>query len=624
VPSRSVEEIAPEFRPRAPVSWSDPVVLARSGFAAGMTALMRGYSDRRVTQAALFPPADGWDTPVAELREHDPYWFDFVADIGDGFDATYAVAYALAEPALRLAETDCPRGQLLLLGGDEVYPTPSQTQYLDRTLRPYALAEHTDDVDSTLDVLAIPGNHDWYDGLDAFSELFSPGHWLGARTMNQRHSYFARQLPHGWWVLGADTALSGRLDFAQKDFFATVVAPKIGPTDSVILVLPSPFWVTAARSGDQEQLAVLRFFRDQVCSGGRLRLCVSGDLHHYSRYVDEAEDPAQQVQYVTAGGGGAYLLSTHDLWRFWPRLDLAGSFRRTRKRRPQWTPTLTEAERTAPPGAENATLLNTYPDRRTSRNLSVQVLWRMFTNWPMGLFFCGIYLLATLVEGHALRAASAFHASMGEVLARVTPLCPPSMDGCPPPRPGAGPAYGVLEFAEALATSPGVWIIVVILLVCCFSVPADTRMPVRLGLTIGHAVLQSAAFFAVQGVFLWLAGMVAPHAAGGAFVALYLIWVTVAGYVAGLGCCAIYLLTATGAGANYNELFCAMRLPTYKNFLRLRIDADGVLTVFPVRIDKPASFRLLPGGRLPDNAFDNYSVETGLIEEPYQVLPNRG
>ncbi len=615
-----MEEIAPEFRPRAPVSWADPIVLAKSGFAAGMTALMRGYSDRRVTQAALFPPADHWEEPPVKAGD-EPYWMDFAADIGDGFDATYAVAYALAEPSLRLADTDCPRGQLLVLGGDEVYPTPSQTQYLDRTLRPYALAEHCDQVDANLEVLAIPGNHDWYDGLDAFSELFSPGHWLGARTMNQRHSYFARRLPHGWWVLGADTALDGRLDIAQRDFFATVVAPEIGPRDSVILVLPSPFWVTAAQDGDQESLSVLRFFRDQVCSGGRLRLCVSGDLHHYSRYVDDARKPDEQVQYVTAGGGGAYLLATHDLWRFWAKLDLSGSLRRMRKRRPQWTATVTEAERTAPPGAETAHLVHTYPDRGTSRKLSVQVLWRMFTNWPLGLFFCGIYLIATLVEGHALRAAAAFQVGFGEVLARIAPLCPPTSAGCPPARPGAGPAYGALEFAAALSTSPGVWIIVAILLIACYSVPTHQRLTIRLVLTIGHAIVQAAAFFAVQGLYQWFVNLVAPHSSGPLFVTGYLAWMVIAGYLAGLAVCAVYLLTATAFGANHNELFCAMRLPTYKNFLRLRIKPDGTLTVFPVRIDKPHAFRLL-AGRLPKNAFDNYSVDTQLIEEPYEVLPN--
>jgi hypothetical protein len=182
----------------------------------------------------------------------------------------------------------------------------------------------------------------------------------------------------------------------------------------------------------------------------------------------------------------------------------------------------------------------------------------------------------------------------------------------------------VLEFAQALSTSPGVWIIVAVLLICCWSVPVDQKWPVRLGLTVGHAVLQSAAYFAVQGVFQWIAGMVAPHAAGWLFVSSYLLWVTVAGFVAGLACCAIYLLSATWVGANYNELFCAMRMPTYKNFLRLRIADDGVLTIFPVRIDKPPSFRLLPGGRLADSSFADYSVDTCLIEDPYDIQPNRG
>ena len=49
-----------------------------------------------------------------------------MADTGDGFDATYSVAYLLAQPSLTVDGETLPRGQALVLGGDQVYPTAEQ------------------------------------------------------------------------------------------------------------------------------------------------------------------------------------------------------------------------------------------------------------------------------------------------------------------------------------------------------------------------------------------------------------------------------------------------------------------------------------------------------------------
>src|SRR5690606_14202684 len=45
-----------------------------------------------------------------------------------------------------------------------------------------------------------------------------------------------------------------------------------------------------------------------------------------------------------------------------------------------------------------------------------------------------------------------------------------------------------------------------------------------------------------------------------------------------------YLVGADSRGINVNEAFSAQRIEDYKNFLRLRIDANGDLTVFPVKV----------------------------------------
>lgn len=56
------------------------------------------------------------------FSKRDDFWFDFIADTGDGGNSTYAVARLLAKPSihLRLGDSDrsLSRGKLLLIGGD--------------------------------------------------------------------------------------------------------------------------------------------------------------------------------------------------------------------------------------------------------------------------------------------------------------------------------------------------------------------------------------------------------------------------------------------------------------------------------------------------------------------------
>jgi hypothetical protein len=54
---------------------------------------------------------------------------------------------------------------------------------------------------------AIPGNHDWYDGLFAFSRCILDRDWLGGWRLPQRCTYFCLQLPRGWWIFALDQAL---------------------------------------------------------------------------------------------------------------------------------------------------------------------------------------------------------------------------------------------------------------------------------------------------------------------------------------------------------------------------------------------------------------------------------
>lgn len=62
---------------------------------------------------------------------------------------------------------------------------------------------------------AIPGNHDWVDGLQIFQRYIHHKSWLGGWLLPQEKSYFALKLPQGWWLLGLDLALENDIDMCQ-------------------------------------------------------------------------------------------------------------------------------------------------------------------------------------------------------------------------------------------------------------------------------------------------------------------------------------------------------------------------------------------------------------------------
>ena len=119
----------------------------------------------------------GASAPGGSLAERlgREVWIDFVADTGDDHDVSQAVGrmlfaeYALAGTDARLL----PRGDLLIFGGDTAYPAATALEIERRLLRPWnkTLRERGEGAHPRV-LLGIPGNHDWYDGLDGFGRLF--------------------------------------------------------------------------------------------------------------------------------------------------------------------------------------------------------------------------------------------------------------------------------------------------------------------------------------------------------------------------------------------------------------------------------------------------------------------
>lgn len=298
--------------------------------------LFVGRFDMRMMQAAMRRDHEGSqqdDLFYDHLSEKEDLWFDFMADTGDGGNSSYSVARLLAQPSIQLTKDILlPRGDLLLVGGDLAYPNPSAFTYERRLFRPfeYALqppawyklnhiAVNKPELPEGISELKeyngpqcflIPGNHDWFDGLNTFMRYICHKNWLGGWFMPQKKSYFALQLPKSWWVFGLDLSLHDDIDVYQFKFFSELVKNKVGEHDSVIIMTHEPQWLLDSYwnsvSGENISHLICDYLK------GRCKLRLAGDLHHYMRHSCVPSEGPVHVQHLLVNGcGGAFLHPTH-------------------------------------------------------------------------------------------------------------------------------------------------------------------------------------------------------------------------------------------------------------------------------------------------------------------------
>jgi hypothetical protein len=302
--------------PPSMVWWLHASELLKSASVAVLASEFGARADRREVQAALDPDPEYHDFSAASA-DGDAFQFDFVADTGDGFEATYAVAWAVANGAVAWYEGDLERAApandsaFVLLGGDQVYPAASRDNYESRFVRPWTAALPSAPKAKEAHrpfLFAIPGNHDWYDGLTSFLRLFCQGRRIGRWRTRQQRSYFALRLPGHWWVLGLDIQLHGDIDEPQLGYFRSV-SEQFERGDRVIICTPEPCWFDG-----KEKYRNLAYFQRSIVEecGGRVAAVLTGDLHHFAVY-QEASGTGPRDLHVTAGGGGASLSPTHTL-----------------------------------------------------------------------------------------------------------------------------------------------------------------------------------------------------------------------------------------------------------------------------------------------------------------------
>ena len=253
------------------VGWYNPTQLLETGKKTLISTIIGKNADPRLVAASTvggksfdyskkLKPKDG-DFEEISGEDRNEIWLDYVSDVGDGWNSTYSVAYSLAQQNIKIPEREEPleRGEILIFGGDEVYPTASQKEYDNRLIMPYKMAFNssrtTDETSSETTNLAknphvfvVPGNHDWYDSLATFQRIFCT-HFFNDRMFadawrtRQERSYFALKLPHNWWLLGIDFQLSHDIDVRQLRYFESLIKSEMKKGDKVILCVPEPYWV---------------------------------------------------------------------------------------------------------------------------------------------------------------------------------------------------------------------------------------------------------------------------------------------------------------------------------------------------------------------------------------------
>jgi len=283
-----------------------------------------------------------WHTVAAEslteALERDVI-VDFIADTGDDYSVSKAVARLLVEE-FEVSDPDdesktlrLPRGDVVVFGGDTAYPVATDIEIHNRVVVPWNQVLRKHDDGKTRVILGIPGNHDWFAGLDGFGRMFRRrkvklepasdehisrlpqlGHFIdfveafrmGKDVVKrsalalvgyspvQSASYWALRLAPKVDFWGVDRQLRS-VDFRQRAFFADI--REDSKDNAIVLSIADP--VYAFLEPNPPGVASMKALGLTLEDDGVLVL--TGDTHHYCR------QNFGKGMHVIAGGGGAFL-----------------------------------------------------------------------------------------------------------------------------------------------------------------------------------------------------------------------------------------------------------------------------------------------------------------------------
>ncbi len=275
---------------------------------------------------------------TVDMSDRKDFSFLLLGDTGEGDYSQYALL-----PAIRAKGEGTA---FMFICSDVIYPLGNVNDYVDKFYRPYGGYPGP--------IYAIPGNHDWYDGLQAFMRHFCdreppPGmrdrllskDWLRDKLWKkpplfdqqrfdeglalrpepsqrqpvpQRAPYFVIETER-LRLVGIDTGIKKDLDHVQGEWLLRVSAsspkPKVLLTGTPIYVSNryQPLEIVGGAGGFPTVDAIVREPKHNYVAA------IGGDIHNYQRYPVQVD--GRRIEYIVSGGGGAFMHATHTI----PRID---------------------------------------------------------------------------------------------------------------------------------------------------------------------------------------------------------------------------------------------------------------------------------------------------------------
>ncbi|MFB9331162.1 metallophosphoesterase [Paenibacillus aurantiacus] len=613
IPSFVTEKMAnPKTRKRM-VEWYNPKQLIITGTKTVLSTIFGLYSDFRLLESYGQEPEEYVDLSRGYQRkgndgfvtdeqgfyftdaevDRDEIWIDYVSDLGDGFNSTYTIAYYLTRSRLTIRDIESnnsystSRGDILIFGGDQVYPTANRKEYKERLIAPYHMAMGYSK-DPHPQLFAIPGNHDWYDGLLSFTRLFCSRKWFNGWQCPQTKSYFGIKLPHKWWLLGTDVQLNSDIDGPQVKFFENL-ADQMKEGDRVILCNAEPYWVSSNKykNYDPSYSENNLFFLEKLLKK-RIQIFIAGDQHHYRRFEfipkdsDGKPDESRKVEKITSGGGGAFLHPTHDLrekllYEFVSE-DIKDREERVFERKKD------------------------FPEENISKRLCIKNLLFLQKNKMFGSITAVLYLLVAfslLDITQEVSGVDAFGARFIMMLSGIvrSPQC----------------MFWIIiilagfwlftdthsrRYKWIAGSLHGLSHVTAAILINCITIGL-----LDFGRNMDWMIVRQVISFLLVGTFGWIVGS--------CIMGLYL------------------YLSLNAFGRHSNEAFSSLKIEDWKNFLRIHIDKEGVLTIYPIGLEKISKnwreTSVTDDGPLlePDiHENEKKKVQPRLIEAPIVIRPS--
>lgn len=303
-----------------------------------VTSLRRYWS--RVDPRAVTVPTESAASNPAETT------FFLIGDTGEQDASQYVVSPALSA-ATRTYDPD-----FVMIMSDVIYPSGDINDYTDGLYRPYRSDDPSFHVSAPL--LALPGNHDWYDGLAGFmyhfvgsdkppDEVYAPAQdqksavsqlsrilWRrpsdpSDETRNRRATarpsgaleqpgpFYAVRTPDLTLVC-IDTGIDGTLDERQGAWLRVVskqTGPKLLVTGKPLVVNEEVQQCPIVPDKPVTGVANLGTVWDIVQDPAHGYVAtVGGDVHNFQLYEDP-HDTGGPVAHIVAGCGGAFMHATH-------------------------------------------------------------------------------------------------------------------------------------------------------------------------------------------------------------------------------------------------------------------------------------------------------------------------